>query len=130
MSEQEWEAFRQEPDVLVIDDVRTFDFPAVYARTVAEARTLLFSQPWQAVWWDYDMGDNETSPTTRELAQEVEIMAQNGQLLPVTAMVIHTANPDGRMAIAAALDGWYKVFHAEANGHLAPGEARRYYVGH
>lgn len=95
---------------LVIDDIRVLRGEVTaYARTLAEARTLLFSGPWDEVWLDFDMGLAIVADTLQPLIQEVEALAHQGTLLPVGQFVIHTANPDGRMAMREALKGYYSL---------------------
>ena len=95
---------------LVIDDIRTFTIPVTaYARTVFEARDLLFGHPWDEVWLDYDMGLEVTEETTKPLVLEIERLAHEGVFFPVGVFVIHTANPDGRMAIRNALSPYYPI---------------------
>ena len=49
-----------EPDVLVIDDLRTFPFPAVYARTAATGIARLHERAWREVWLDWNLGGTAT----------------------------------------------------------------------
>lgn len=104
---------------LVIDDLRTFTVPVTaYARTLDEARRLLFAEPWDEVWLDYDMGLTMAADTLRPLILEVEALAHSGQFLPVGTFVIHTANPDGRMAMRQALSPFYVIREVLAGSYL------------
>lgn len=82
-------------NVLVIDDQRTFVFPATYARTVADGLRLLNSQEWNQVWLDYDMG---ATGSAHDIATQLQFAPIVGEY------VIHTANPVGRADLAAALE--------------------------
>lgn len=117
------------PRVLVIEDLRTFKFPAVYARTLAEAWVQLFSFSWDQVWFDHDMGLTMESDNTYALAVEMERRAQEGAPLPVGEIVVHTANPNGGDRLMAALSKWYNVRRVDANDYLAPGEGHMYWTG-
>ena len=108
-------------DVLVIEDIRTFRFPATYARTRAEAWLLLFSKPWKEVWFDHDMGLSDESDNTYDLAVEMERRAVEGVPLEVGRVYIHTANPYGGDRLMAALSRWYNVKRVEARDYIVPG---------
>lgn len=108
---------RDGPDVLVIEDERTFRFSCVYARTMGEAWQLLFSQPWREVWWDFDMGKMRNSVNTYPLAKRVEEMAFNGEMLPVERMVVHSQNPPGGDNLMLALRA-YDPIRVDANDYL------------
>jgi len=111
-------------DVLVIDDLRFMRFPAVYARTVREARSLLFGRPWREVWLDYDMGEvveaESHYDTTDRLAVEMERLARDFRPAPIGRVVIHTSNPVGAARLTAALTGWYELERVDARDYLAP----------
>jgi hypothetical protein len=106
--------------VLVIDDVRSFSFPAVYARTVREAEPLLFAHEWDEVWLDHDLGLLSAAPTVMPLVNKMERLAYEGTVLPITTVFVHTANPVGRRNIIAALDRWYTLVSVDANDYLDP----------
>lgn len=111
------EIVRTKDNVLVVDDVRTMKFDATYARTLKEAASLLFSQPWDEVWLDHDLdfslADREQylrhEYTIRPLVARVEKLAHEGTVLPVGMFILHTSNPVGRRWVAAALLPWYTV---------------------
>ena len=56
-------------DVLVIDDLRTFAFPAVYARSATDGLARLAERAWREVWLDYSLGDGETTEPIIELSR-------------------------------------------------------------
>jgi hypothetical protein len=116
-------------DILVIEDIRTFYFPAIYARDIETARELLYSKPWSMVWFDHDMGLSDGCETTIGLAREMEERAVNGEILPIGRIIIHTANPVGRINLLAALNRHYDVTVVDANVYLAKGEVPMYWVG-
>ena len=123
---------RRNDRVLVIDDARTFKFPATYARTVYEADILLFRPDgWDEVWWDHDMSLRDDGNTTRVLAAKLENRwAGRADLPRCGRVVVHTANPAGRDWLVAALTRVYgRVEVVDANSWLAPGETPMYYVG-
>lgn len=113
---------RTKENILVVDDIRVMKFEATYARTLAEARALIQSQPWDEVWLDHDLDFNFATHdeavtawqsidtcTTRPLVRWLEEQAHEGNPLPVEMFVIHTGNPVGRQWIAQALLPWYSV---------------------
>lgn len=117
--------------VLVIDDVRTFRFPATYARTTAEAIPLLFRRDgWREVWWDYDLGETTGSDTTRHLAFQCSYLKQYGSPPPIDRVVVHTANPVGAEFLVGVLGKVYdRVERVDASKWLVPGPPRLTYVG-
>jgi hypothetical protein len=97
-----------EKRVLVIDDERTFSFPATYARTLPEGAWLLFTKGmypgWDEVWLDHDLGD--TQYRMMDLLNAIEIMSEGKELLTVHRFIIHSANPVARNQMAQALSGY------------------------
>ncbi len=105
------------PDVLVIDDVRTFSFPAVYARTVSEGLALIASRAWREVWLDHNLGRGaDIMPIVRFLTEQ----AAGGQPVNVRLIYVHTSDPVAGDAMMAGLGPWYHVRRAVAHGFLAP----------
>lgn len=95
--------------VLVIDDVRTFDFPATYARTSYEGIKALKENNYDEVWLDHDLGMLDgTDDTIKRVVLYLEYLAHRGTPYPAT-IVVHTANPVGRNMIVAALSKDYEV---------------------
>ena len=94
------------PDVLVIDDQRTFRFPAVYARTAAEGRSRLGERRWREVWLDYNLGPDLTIEPVMQVLLE---RATSGQPLPIDVLCVHTSGPAEGAAMVAALGPWYRV---------------------
>src|ERR1051326_9143747 len=95
-----WSNLYSGGNILVIDDEREFNFPAVYARNLADARKLITSRHWDQVWLDNDLGNDEEVKT---LVKEIEWAywgGKEGQELgheyDVDMFVIHTQNPVAR----------------------------------
>ena len=89
--------------ILFIDDERNIGGDDVQtARTSAEALQLLKSNSYDEIWFDHDLGgDDTTIPVVEYLAE----LAFNGA--PYSAkIVIHTANPVGRATIKRTLERW------------------------
>jgi len=97
--------------VLVIDDVRKFRFDCAYARTVAQALSLL-EDPWDQVWFDHDLGEGET---VRPAVLWIEEQIANGVRPEIAQVVIHSSNPSGVQWIYQALRHHYptKVVSAD-----------------
>lgn len=97
--------------ILVIDDQRTFPFPAVYARTSAEGLALLDANAYAEVWLDHDLGGRDDIwPVADELIRR----ALNGAPLPLRQLVVHTANPPAGSRLVAALERYYPVRRVSA----------------
>jgi len=89
---------------LVIDDVRRFRFDCAYARTVAQAISLL-EDPWDEVWLDHDLGQGET---VRPAMLWIEEQIANCARPEIAQIVIHSSNPSGAQwisSVAPALPG-------------------------
>ena len=108
--------------ILVIDDERTFNFPATYARTLPEALWLLCMQgpygsetyKWDVVWLDHDMGDpnHEMMDLIKWLGWCAMSDDYTGPNLD--KIVIHSANPVARENMQKALWAWdAKMVRAE-----------------
>ena len=100
------------PDVLVIDDQRTFRFPAVYARTAEDGISRLTEQPWREVWLDYNLG---TGLTIEPVMRLLEQRAARGRPLPIGVICVHTSGPAEGNAMVAALTPWYRVRRVPAH---------------
>lgn len=105
-----------EPDVLVIDDQRTFRFPAAYARTAAEGMSRLVERAWREVWLDYDLGAGQTIEPVMRLLDE---RATAGPPLLIGVIRIHTSGPAEGDAMVDALAPWYRVRREVAHSFLA-----------
>jgi hypothetical protein len=104
------------PDILVIDDQRTFRFPAVYARTVADGLSRLSEREWRELWLDYNLGPGLTiEPVLQVLKQH----AARGSPFPVGLICVNTSGPVEGVAMVAALAPWYRVRRVVAHSHLA-----------
>lgn len=101
---------RTKKNTLVVDDVRNMIFDATTVRTSAEGLEALYSQPWDEVWLDHDLG---FADDIRPLVRKVEADAHDGIILPVGMFIIHTGNPVGRWWVAKALLPWYTVATAD-----------------
>ena len=105
-----------DPDILVIDDLRTFAFPAVYARTADEGLARLQERSWREVWLDHDLGQGvDIQPVVRLLEER----AFNGAPMEVGLIYVHTSNPTAGDAMVAGLSRWYRVRRAVAHAFLA-----------
>ena len=100
------------PDVLVIDDQRTFRFSAVYARTVGEGLALLAEQDWREVWLDYNLGPGLT---IEPVMQALERRAASGRPFSIGTICVHTSGPAEGDAMVAALAPWYRVRRVAAH---------------
>lgn len=87
---------RTEDAVLVIDDIRTFSFPCTYAKSIKQAKSLLYAQKWREVWLDYDIGDRGN---LKPIMKEIE----SGKRPEVTQFIIHTASYEGRRMMRKTL---------------------------
>jgi Cyclic-phosphate processing Receiver domain len=104
------------PDVLVIDDQRTFRFPAVYARTAAEGMSRLAEREWREVWLDYNLGTGLTIDPVLRLLEE---RATRGRPIPIGVICVHTSGPAEGDAMIAALTPWYRVRRVVAHSFRA-----------
>jgi hypothetical protein len=91
--------------VFVIDDVRRFRFDCAYARTVAQAVSLL-EDPWDEVWFDHDLGLGET---VRPAVLWIEEQIANGVRPEIAQVVINSPNPSGVQWIYQALRQHYRT---------------------
>ncbi len=105
-----------QPDVLVIDDQRTFRFPAVYARTATEGMSRLAEHEWREVWLDYNLGPGLTIEPVLRLLEE---RAARGWPLPIGVICVHTSGPTEGDAMVAALAPWYRVRRVAAHSFRA-----------
>jgi hypothetical protein len=104
------------PDILVIDDQRTFRFPAVYARTIAEGMSRLAEREWREVWLDFSLGPGLTIEPVLHLLEE---RAVRGKPFPIGLICVHTSGPAEGNAMFAALPPWYRVRRVVAHSYLA-----------
>lgn len=95
-------------DILVIDDQRTFGFPAAYART-ARAGIARLSRPGAAfdeVWLDHDLGE---AGDIRTVVTYLERRAFESRLVPIGRIFVQSDNPGGAEWIVAGLSRHYDV---------------------
>lgn len=104
------------PDILVIDDQRSFRFPAVYARTIAEGMSRLSEREWRELWLDYNMGPGLTIEPVIQLLEE---RAARGSPFPIGLIYVHTSGPAEGDAMVAALTPWYRVRRVVAHSYLS-----------
>lgn len=102
------------PDVLVIDDLRTFRFPATYARNVDEGVQRLTERRWREVWLDYQLGPGLTIQPVLDL---LVARAAAGEPFPIDLLCVHTSGPDEGQAMIAALQPWYRVRRTLAHSY-------------
>lgn len=90
-------------DRLVVDDIRTLNFEATYARNIIDAKYYLKNASWDQVWLDHDMGENNEGDVS-ELVKWMEEAYYTEQFLPVVdKFLIHTSNPVRRQEMADVL---------------------------
>ncbi len=94
--------------VLVVDDIRMFAFPAMYART-ARAALARLSAPgahFTELWLDHDLGE---AGDVRRVVNYLERRAFEGRPVPVGRVLVQSDNPNGATWIVAALARHYDV---------------------
>ena len=96
--------------ILVIDDVRVMDFECEYARNSQEgAYKLAFNGPWDEVWFDHDLGGDDT---TRSIVIGLESAAMMNMKIPkIGKCIVHTSNSSARNWLVDGLkNAGYEVF--------------------
>lgn len=105
--------------ILVIDDLRTFAFPARYARTSAEAFAafgeLTELEGYDEVWFDHDLGPGDD---INAVVRHLEERAYFDDPIPIGLAVVHSANPVGADRTASTLGRWYRTVRVDAAGYL------------
>lgn len=110
------------PTVVVIDDLRTFTFDAIYARTSDAGLKLIDTYTDAGIdelWLDHDLGGDDTiMPIIDELARR----AFEERKFPVGRVYIHTSNPAGAATMVRVLSRWgYRTRRVgDLTGLLAP----------
>lgn len=110
--------------VLVVDNERVFPWPAVYARSSAEAICALAAVrdaggAFKAVWLDYDMGPDRLGGEDTG-ARVAAWMAGRGT--KSTPVVVHTSNRDGAAHVTAMLEAaGFRVSRQDAESAGATG---------
>lgn len=95
---------------LVIDGARTFiGMDAHYARTLREGFDLLYSQRWDELYLDHDLGGKST---IMPLVVRMENDAFDGKPADVGTIFVHTGNSVGAAQMMQALGGWYHTVRA------------------
>lgn len=113
---------RTKENTLVVDDVRTMKFDSTIVRRLEPAFGVVYSQPWNEVWLDHDLEFSLSLEETRvnytynirPLVKRMEEDAAKGIILPIDTIIIHSANPVGRIWMHEALSPWYNVKMANA----------------
>jgi hypothetical protein len=86
---------------LWLDDVRPMpDDYTVWVKSAEDAEYLISKNLVTHISFDHDLGDNK--PTGYDLAGLIELLAQRGEIDPIT-WDIHSANPGGTRRIAMAM---------------------------
>jgi hypothetical protein len=89
---------------VVIDDLRTFAFDAVHARSSAEGIAVLDScrthgQRIDELWLDYNLGRGDTGSTV-----VTWLVAHAKEMAPLVGeVVVHSSDPNGAARMMAAL---------------------------
>ena len=96
--------------ILVIDDERTPKFEAKIVRSSDEAIPLILYNYWDEVWFDWDLGGDDTAGN---IIYAIEESAFFGQIPNFRTAVIHTSNPVGRMLLDKTLSKWYNIKHVD-----------------
>jgi hypothetical protein len=99
------------PVVVVVDDLRTFAFDAVHARTSAQGIDVLRSclaggQAIDELWLDYNLGRGDTGSVV-----VAWLVTHADEMLPLVGVVnVHSSDPGGaRRMMAALADAGYEV---------------------
>ena len=91
--------------ILVIDDMRTYPFGTVHARTSAEGLEQLRGiNTFAEIWLDHDLGGADT---IWPVVDELVMRARAGDPYPAVRVVVHSANPVGSERMMMALSPWY-----------------------
>jgi hypothetical protein len=90
--------------ILYVDDIRNPPFPAVVARSYAEAISMLESTEFEIISLDHDLAcfDGDRELTGYDVAIWLEERAHSGIAVP--EIRIHSANPVGRARIQSVID--------------------------
>lgn len=96
------------PDILVVDDLRTFGFAATYARTATQALSLLRTRGarYDEVWLDHDLGEGGE---IRVVVEFLERRAFRGRAIPIGRIFVQSDNPSGAAWAVAGLERYYDV---------------------
>jgi hypothetical protein len=102
---------------VVVDDLRSFAFDAVYARTSAEALALLAQLHADGVavdelWLDHDLGGDDTVVPVVDWLCERCVWDDPPA---VGRVVVHTSNPVGASMIERTLQRWFPVTRVDAS---------------
>lgn len=93
-----------ESKILVVDDERTFNFPAIYARSSLSALEIIQSGEINELWLDHDLGGFDD---TRQIVELLEWCAFEGVPTGIERIVIHSANPPAAEIMHKCLSRWY-----------------------
>jgi hypothetical protein len=112
------------PAVVVIDDLRTFAFDAVHARTSRQGIDVLASclaagQRLDALWLDYNLGRGDTG-----MAVVSWLVSRADEMRPLVGEVdVHSSDAFGARRMMAALEAAGYVVHRRLAG--SPGAELR-----
>ena len=100
-----------ERHVLVVDDVRIFEFDATYARTSEEGLALLESrQMWNEIWLDHDLGgDDTTVPVVDRMCE----LAHAGTGVRVLKVFVHSSNPAAENLVRTLVRYGYNAYRKD-----------------
>lgn len=102
--------------ILLIDDLRNFRDGMIndpsnlwVARNSEQAIELLDSLCFDAVWWDHDLGGDDTSIAVANHLLKRAIVS--GDAPDISACYIHTSNPIGAINLRNILESRYLGYH-------------------
>lgn len=103
----------------MVDDLRTFTFPAVYARSSAaglDAVRSVRSEGLDELWLDYDLGEVDgVADVAEPIVDLLAEWAHDGTPLDVGRVVVHSANPVGAARMMLSLQRWgYRAERVDA----------------
>jgi hypothetical protein len=116
--------------VLVIDDLRLFDRQKMglgpddrltYARTSAQGLALLAAEPWDELWLDYDLGEDDDA---NQILNYLEQRFYEERPVTLDVIFVHSANPVGAQRLVLALARYYPVIQRSARPYLAPNSGK------
>lgn len=105
-------------NILVIDDLRIFDdFPenTVYARTLDEGILQISFYPWDEVYLDHDLSEDETiRPLVRVLAEAAFL----GHPYNIKQFYVCSDNAPGIEWIIGTLEKYYPIMYRQPRFHV------------
>lgn len=102
--------------ILLIDDLRNFRDGIIndpsnlwIARNSEQAIELLDSLSFDAVWWDHDLGGDDTTTVVADYLLKQAILS--GDVPQIGTCYIHTSNPVGAIDLRNTLESRYLGYH-------------------